>query len=373
MSRQDQIDIQYMKRALVLAKNGLGTVAPNPMVGAVVVKDGIILGEGWHERPGQPHAEPNAIANCQESVEGATVYVTLEPCCHTNKRTPPCTNLLIAKKVARVVIATLDPNPSVAGNGEKILEDAGIEVKVGVLEKESQKLNEIFFKNILTKMPYVHLKMAQTLDGKLATMSGDSKWITDELARTYVHELRLQYDAVMVGRNTLNNDNPSLNIRMGIDNKGKTPLRLIVGSIDKMNFENFVFEDQPEKTILVTTIEDYQNAADEKVALITDKNIRVVYAGIKREQFDMKEAMSKLGEMGVTSILVEGGGTLAKDLLENNLADKLTIFVAPKILGLGTGYYDQQVDLMADALSFENVNVSTLGKQAMFEMYPMVN
>jgi diaminohydroxyphosphoribosylaminopyrimidine deaminase/5-amino-6-(5-phosphoribosylamino)uracil reductase len=371
MNSQEIIDIKYMEMALDLAKRGMGTVAPNPMVGAVVVKNNIILGKGWHVRPGEPHAEPNAIADCEESCEGATIYVTLEPCCHTNKRTPPCTNAILQNKFKRVVIATLDPNPNVAGNGVKILEDAGIEVVVGILEKESQQLNEIFFKNILTKTPYVHLKMAQTLDGKLSTMSGDSKWITDENARTLVHQMRLQYDAVMVGRKTLNNDDPSLNIRMGIDSKGKTPFRIVVGNIREIDFNAKIFNDEnTDKTIVLTSIEDYQKADEAKIKHLTDKKVQIVFTSIKEDKMDIEEGFKKLGDLGITSILVEGGGGLASSLLERKLVDKATVFVAPKVIGSGIGYYNKSFEKMSDALNFTNVQVKSVGNQAMFEMYP---
>ena len=371
MNLQDTLDIKYMEMALDLAKRGMGTVAPNPMVGAVIVKNNIILGKGWHAQPGQPHAEPNAIADCIETCEDATIYVTLEPCCHTNKRTPPCTNAILQNKFKRVVIATLDPNPNVAGNGVKILEGAGIEVTVGVLKDESQKLNEIFFKNILTKKPYVHLKMAQTLDGKLSTMSGDSKWITDENARTLVHQMRLQYDAVMVGRNTLNNDNPSLNIRMGIDSKDKVPYRIVVGNIRKIDFNTKIFTDEhTNRTIVLTSIEDYQNASDEKVQLIKDKKIQIIFTSIKDDKVDIEEGLNKLGDLGITSILVEGGGALASSLLERKLIDKATVFIAPKIIGSGISYFNQSFEKMSEALNFNNVEIKKLGNQAMFELYP---
>jgi len=371
MNSQEYIDTKFMEIALGLAKRGMGTVAPNPMVGAVIVKNNIILGKGWHVQPGQPHAEPNAISDCEDLGEGATLYVTLEPCCHTNKRTAPCTNAILQNKFKRVVIATLDPNPNVAGNGVKILEDAGIEVEVGILEKEAQKLNEIFFKNILTKKPYIHLKMAQTLDGKLSTLSGDSKWITDENARKIVHELRLQYDGVMVGRKTLNNDDPSLNIRMGVDSKGKIPFRIVVGNIREINFESKVFNDEhTDKTIILTSIEDYQTADKEKINHLRDKKVQIVFTSIKEEKMDIEEGLNKLGELGITSILVEGGGTLASSLLEKNLVDKASIFVAPKIIGDGVGYYNKKNEVMSEALNFQKAEVKIVGSQALFELYP---
>ncbi|WP_034733198.1 bifunctional diaminohydroxyphosphoribosylaminopyrimidine deaminase/5-amino-6-(5-phosphoribosylamino)uracil reductase RibD [Bacteriovorax sp. Seq25_V] len=353
-----------MKRALANAMKGLGTVSPNPMVGAVVVKDNIILGEGHHIRSGEGHAEVNAVANCGEkNLEDATIYVTLEPCCHTNKKTPPCTNLLLQKKFKRVVVACLDPNPNVAGNGVKILRDAGVEVVVGVLEKEATLLNEVFFKYIKEKKPFVHLKLAQTLDGKMATMSGDSKWITDENARKIVHEMRLKYDAVMVGRSTLNADDPALDIRMGINSKGKTPYRVIVGSPKNLNLKAKLLNDENvSKTILVVRANEYQSAPNDVLNFLDEKKIKLVFAN------DLGETLAKLGEMGITSVLIEGGPMLACSIVEQKLFDRISIFIAPKILGEGLSYYKKHSEKMAEALNFKNCEVKVIGKQALFEL-----
>ncbi|MFG1487439.1 bifunctional diaminohydroxyphosphoribosylaminopyrimidine deaminase/5-amino-6-(5-phosphoribosylamino)uracil reductase RibD [Halobacteriovorax sp. RZ-2] len=373
MENQASRDIAYMQMALNLAKLGEGTTSPNPMVGAVIVKDGIVLGKGWHKKAGLPHAEPEAITDVAKEqkgeLKGATIYVTLEPCCHTNKRTPPCAHELLKHGFARVVVACLDPNPQVAGNGIKILEAAGIECKVGVLEEESKELNRIFFKSMQSNLPFVHLKLAQTLDGKLSTMTGDSKWITDESARKMVHAFRKRYDGVMVGRKTLNNDDPSLNIRFGLDDSGKIPYRIVMGSISKMDPLSKVFNDQhTKKTIIVTTGVDYQSAPDDVVKFFTEKQIRIVFAKCENNEIVIEDAMAQLKAIGVQSILVEGGGMLASTILKKQLADKMTIFVAPKILGNGIGYYDEQLDSMADALNFKNVEVKNIGSQAMFEI-----
>ncbi len=364
MTNQEHIDIQFMMRALENARKGLGTVSPNPLVGAVVVKDNIILGEGYHIRSGEGHAEVNAVASCGEkNIEGATIYVTLEPCCHTNKKTPPCTNLLMQRKFKRVVVACLDPNPNVAGNGIKILRDAGIEVVVGVLEKEAKILNEVFFKYIKNKIPFIHLKLAQTLDGRMATINGDSKWITDEAARSLVHQMRLKYDAVMIGRNTLNADNPGLDIRMGVDAKGKTPYRVVVGNPKNINLDSKIFSDEhTDKTILIARVNDYQSAPDEVLNRLDEKKIRVLFAS------DLKEAIVKLGEVGITSILVEGGPMLASTIIEEKLFDRISIFVAPKIIGEGLSYFNYKAEKMADALNFSNAEVKVVGQQALFEL-----
>lgn len=375
MENQASRDIAYMRMALELAKKGEGQTSPNPMVGAVIVKDGIILGKGWHKKAGLPHAEPEAIADVRDyhksELKGATIYVTLEPCCHTNKRTPPCTNAILKNGFARVVVACLDPNPQVAGNGIKILEAAGIECKVGVLENEARELNEVFFKSMTKSLPYIHLKLAQTLDGKLSTITGDSKWITDENARKIVHAFRKKYDAVMVGRKTLNNDDPSLNIRFGLDESKKIPYRIVMGSISKMDPLSKIFNDEhTHKTIIITTGSDYQSAADDVVKFFTDKKIRIVFAKSDNNEIVIEDAFAQLKAIGVHSILVEGGGMLASSILKNNLADKMTIFVAPKILGDGIGYYDEKLDSMSQALNFQNVEVKNIGSQAMFEIDP---
>ncbi len=373
MEKQELRDLAYMRMALDLAQKGEGTTSPNPMVGAVIVKDGIILGKGWHIKAGGPHAEPAAISNVSEGqqaeIKGATIYVTLEPCCHTNKRTPPCTNALLKAGFSRVVVACLDPNPEVAGNGIKILEAAGIECKVGILEEEAKALNEIFFKTMKSKLPYIHLKLAQTLDGKLSTMSGDSKWITDENARMMVHAYRKKYDGVMVGRKTLNNDDPSLNIRFGLDDSGKVPYRIVMGSISKMDPLSKIFNDEhTHKTVIVTTGADYQAAADDVVKFFTDKRIRIVFAKADKGEVIIEDALAQLKAIGIQSILVEGGGMLASTILKNKLADKMTIFVAPKILGNGISYFNEELSQMSDALNFENVVVRNIGQQAMFEI-----
>ena len=347
---------KYMRIALDLAKEGLGTTSPNPMVGAVVVKNGQVIGSGFHVRSGEPHAEPNAINSCTEDVSGSDLYVTLEPCCHTNKKTPPCTNLIIEKKVKRVFVASLDPNPEVAGKGIAILKKAGIETSVGILEDESRKLNEVFSKAITTDLPFIHLKLAQTLDGKMSTLSGDSKWITDESARKEVHQLRLKYDAVMIGKNTLNNDNPSLDIRMGVDHKNKTPFRIILGNPKNFEMKSKILnDDKLHKTIVLAT-------SNENTSQLEDKGIRVL------KHKSLKESFQSLKVLGIQSILVEGGARLAEDIIEAGLYDRISIYVAPKVVGKGLSYFNKDNQFMKDAISFENSKVRVLGNQAVFEV-----
>ena len=241
------MDEFYMKRALELAVKGIGMVNPNPMVGAVIVKDNKVIGEGFHEKYGHAHAERNAVKNAVEDIEGATVYVTLEPCAHYGK-TPPCVDLLIEKKVRKVVIGMLDPNPLVAGKSIKKLKENNIEVKVGVKEKECRKLNEVFIKYITTKKPFVIMKAGISIDGKIATSSGESKWITSERSRLHSHELRNRMSGIMVGINTVLSDDPSLTYRG--EHKGKDPLRIIIDSTLKVPFESKVIKYNNNNTIV---------------------------------------------------------------------------------------------------------------------------
>ncbi|RLA65720.1 MAG: bifunctional diaminohydroxyphosphoribosylaminopyrimidine deaminase/5-amino-6-(5-phosphoribosylamino)uracil reductase RibD [Epsilonproteobacteria bacterium] len=356
-------DQDYIQKTLQLATRGVGFVSPNPLVGAVIVKDGKIIGEGYHQKSGENHAEVNAIANATEDVAGATLYCNLEPCCHTKKRTPPCTELIIAKKLKKVVIANLDPNPLVSGKGIEKLKNAGIETTSGVLEKEGRKLNEIFFKYISTGIPFIHLKMAQTLDGKLATSTGDSKWITDEKARAQGHQLRLKYDGVLVGRKTLNKDNPYLNIRMGVDAGDKIPFRVILGNPSKMKLKSHVFTDEyPEKTIVVTGNKVWKTIENKRKVFFKDKGIEVITVNETAKGLDLREVLMNLGFLGITSILVEGGEKIITSFINQNIYDKITVFIAPKIFG--------SIKMASDAIEFRDISIKNLSDQMVFEAYP---
>jgi len=357
-------DQEYIQKTLNLAKKGVGFVSPNPLVGAVVVKDGKIIGEGYHQRSGEAHAEVNAIKNSSEDVAGATLYSNLEPCCHSKKRTPPCTDLIIEKKLKRVVVANLDPNPLVSGKGMEKLAEAGIETTSGICEIEGLKLNEVFFKYITTGIPFVHLKMAQTLDGKLATSTGDSKWITDENARAEGHQLRKKYDAVLVGRKTLNKDNPHLNIRMGVDAGDKVPYRIILGNPSKMKKGSHIFnDDHSEKTIIVTGIETWKTTENKVKEFFAGKGIEVITVKETEQGLDLNETVMTLGLQGITSILVEGGKKIISGFMEQNLYDKMTVFIAPKFFG--------NVKKAKDATLFRDINIKTLSNQMVFEAYPL--
>ena len=311
-----------MLRALELAKKGQGSVAPNPMVGALIVKNDSVIGEGFHKQRGGPHAEVEAINAAKETTEGSILYCTLEPCCHTNKLTPPCTDLIIEKKIKKVFIACLDPNPEVAGKGVKKLREHGIEVEVGLLEDKAIDLNKVFFKYIVTKRPYIHLKMAMTLDGKMFSQTGSSKWITSSVARAEVHQLRKQYDAVWVGMNTLLNDNPSLNTRneMQVIKENK---KIVIGDLSKLKGKDLKVLNHKEKLYGINT------GIEEEKTYETS-----MYSG------DIRKSITWLGEKGISSILVEGGSKLISNLIELDLYDEMSIYIAPKLIGNGSSIFE---------------------------------
>lgn len=322
-------DKTYMLRALELAKLGAGFVNPNPMVGAVIVKDGVIIGEGYHEKYGQLHAERNALKDCRErgnDPAGATMYVTLEPCCHYGK-TPPCTEAIVESKINRVVIGTLDVNPVVAGKGADILREHGIRVEVGLLEKECKKLNRVFNKYMLSKRPYVVMKYAMTADGKIATVTGESKWITSDEARENVHRLRKNLSGIMVGVTTVITDNPSLDCRL--DEPAVNPVRIICDSHLRTPLDSKVVETAGDiKTIIATSSDDEKRAAEyEKNGCV------VVRVSQDKNGIDLNELMGKLGSLGIDSVLLEGGGTLNYSALESRIVDEIHIHMAPKIFG----------------------------------------
>lgn len=326
------MDEKYMDLALELAEKGRGYVNPNPMVGAVVVKDGEIVGKGWHKFYGGPHAEVYALDEAGEKAEGATIYVTLEPCSHFGK-TPPCAEKIKKMKIKKCVIACLDPNPIVAGRGKKILEEAGIEVVVGVREKEAKELNKVFMKYITEKNPYLFLKCAITLDGKIATNERDSKWITNEKSREKVQFLRHEYMGIMVGINTLINDNPRLTAR--IEN-GVNPFRIVVDPHLCTPLEsNFVNMADDNKSIIITSKENEKN---DKIKELENKNVKIIY--MEGFDFSVHEILKKIGELKIDSVLLEGGSYLISKAFKENRIDGGEIFIAPKILGGGLPFID---------------------------------
>jgi len=314
-----------MERALELAKRGIGRVNPNPLVGAVIVKDGEIIGEGYHECYGRAHAERNAVKNATKDIEGSTIYITLEPCAHYGK-TPPCVDLLIQNKFKKVVIGMLDPNELVAGKSIEKLKQHGIEVIVGVKEEECKKLNEIFIKYITSKIPFVILKSGMSLDGKIATYSGESKWITSKESREDSQNLRNRLHSIMVGVNTVIADDPELTCRI---NSEKNLIRIIVDTNLRIPLNSKVIKNQDKHTIVATTLSADKN----KKQMLSNLGIKIIEVPSKNNKVDLKEVVKRLGQEGIDSILIEGGGTLNFSALQEDIVDKVIVYIAPKILG----------------------------------------
>lgn len=345
-----------MERAIELAKQGAGFVSPNPMVGAVIVKNGRIIGEGWHEKYGSNHAEVNAFLNATEDVENAEMYVTLEPCSHYGN-TPPCAKAIVEHKIKKVYIGSLDTNPNVAGKGVEILKSGGVYVEVGIMEKECKAINPIFFKFIETGLPYVVMKSAMTLDGKISAYTGDSKWVTNEKSRYIVQELRHKLKAIMVGINTVITDNPKLTCR--IEN-GVNPIRIIVDSRLQIPLDAAVLRlGNNDRCIIATTSE----CDSSKKSQLENMGIEIIETPPINDRVDLKYLMKKLGEMKIDSILLEGGGTLNFSMLQNNLVDKALFFIAPKIIGSDrskTPVEGKGIPFMEDAIKLENIQTKII-------------
>lgn len=355
-------DYKYMKHALELAKNGAGLTSPNPMVGAVIVKDDRIIGEGWHEQFGGPHAEVNAIQSLKESAAGATIYVTLEPCSHYGK-TPPCVDAIIKNGFSKVVIAMLDPNPLVAGRSIEKLKAHGIGVTQDILSEEAKKLNEPFIKFITTGKPLMVLKTAMTLDGKIASATGNSRWISSVSSRAYTHKLRNQYSGIMVGIGTVIADNPTLTARPGVD-----PHRIIVDSSARipLNANVLNLDDSEAITIIATTTK----AIPEKVTALESKGAKVLILPDVNGKVDLHALVDELGKLSIDSVLVEGGSELNFSLLEAGLIDKVISFIAPKIIGgrnAKTPVGGEGIPAMAHAIKLLNPTISMFECDVMIE------
>lgn len=322
-------DESLMKRALRLARKGEGWVSPNPMVGSVVVKNDRIIGEGYHQKFGQAHAEINALNSATESPEGSTIYVSLEPCSHYGK-TPPCVESLIAARPERVVIGTADPNPLVAGRGIEALERRGIKVTVGVLETACREINESFFKFIRYRVPFVTLKCAQTLDGRIATATGHSRWISSLPSRRFAHRLRHAHDAILVGIGTVMSDDPELTVRLV---PGKNPLRIVVDSHLRIPLTARLLKNQDEaKTLMVTS----DRAEQEKLKALRDIGIDVlILPEAHPGRIDLRRLLQELGKRDIASVLIEGGAAIITSVIAQDLADRLIAILAPKIAGQG--------------------------------------
>ena len=322
---------QFMKRAIELAKQGAGWTAPNPLVGAVVVKNGRVIGEGYHRKYGELHAERNALAACTEDPAGATLYVTLEPCCHYGK-TPPCTEIIIEKKIAKVVIGSRDPNPKVAGKGARILREHGIEVVEDYMREACDALNPVFFHYITTKTPYVVLKFAMTLDGKIATRTGASKWITGEAARNHVHQLRGRYAGILAGIGTVLADDPMLNCRI---DGAHQPLRIILDSHLRIPMGSRLVRSAKEYPLLIVCNESIREREEgaSRIQKLEEAGAKVWTLPEKNGHPDLNVLMQRLGEEKIDSVLIEGGGTVNEAALKAHIVHHVYAYIAPKIFG----------------------------------------
>jgi diaminohydroxyphosphoribosylaminopyrimidine deaminase/5-amino-6-(5-phosphoribosylamino)uracil reductase len=359
----------YMAKALALASRARGQTSPNPMVGAVLVKKGKIIGEGYHKKAGGPHAEVIAIDNAGERTKGATLYVNLEPCCHKDKRTPPCTRKIIAAGIKKVVTAMKDPNPKVSGKGITELESAGIKVVSGVLEEKAVRFNEFYTKHITTGLPFVLLKVAMTLDGKIATPEGESKWITGEKARAAVHGLRGSVDAILSAIGTVKADNPRLTCRTAED---RDPVRVIIDPRLEVRPDSNVLCIPPE-TIIVTRRDRREGRGPEsegKKGILMRKGARIIeYEG---DKVGMKWLLQELGSMGITSLLVEGGSSLNSYCLESGIVDKVMFFIAPKIIGGRNSFPavgGSTFRRLEEAYRVEDLSVKRIGEDVLIEGY----
>lgn len=339
---------QMMQRALELARSAEGQTSPNPLVGAVCVKDGEIVGFGAHLKAGTPHAEVHALQMAGSRAAGSDLYVTLEPCSHHGK-TPPCADLIVQKNVKRVFIATLDSNTLVQGRGVQRLRDAGIEVHVGLLEDEARTLNRAFFHYIKTKRPYVTLKTAITLDGRVATSTGDSQWITSEAARFNVHELRHRHDAILVGSGTVLDDNPSLTTRL--PQGGTDPIRIILDRRGRTPIDATVYTDERVPTLLFTTQKNLPHASKQVEVISLDA----------REPF-LVRVLEELGRRGIMTLFLEGGPNIHRSFIDEGLVDEAYIYIAPKLIGNGPTFFDDPSRLlMNEAEQLEIIDVTTFG------------
>lgn len=339
------LEHKYMALAIELAKRAEGMTSPNPMVGAVIVKNKMIVGRGYHKRAGLPHAEINALRQAGAKAKGATLYVTLEPCDHFG-RTPPCAQAIIRSGIKRVVIAMKDPNPVNNGNGIRKLNKHGIKTKVGLLADDAQAMNRPYLKFITRKMPFVTVKVAQSLDGKIATRTGDSKWISSDDSRRYVHELRMMADAVMVGANTVRCDDPLLLSRLS---RGKQPVRVIVGGRSAISSGAKVFSDPCKAPVIV-----------------------VKPAGRNEKKVDLHKLLNELAKRGIVNLLVEGGGELIASLVKKKLVDRFLVFIAPKIIGgrnAKTSVEGSGIEKIKDALCLKNMSVKRFKEDMLVEAY----
>jgi len=356
-----------MARALELAEAGRGYTSPNPLVGAVIVKNGRVIAEGFHRKFGGAHAEVEALERAGEEARGSTMYVTLEPCCHHGK-TPPCSRAVIEAGIDKVVMAMEDPHPLVAGKGRAELEKAGIEVESGILAERARKLNESFIKFVTTGLPFFTAKAAMTLDGKIATHTGDSRWITGEQARAHVHWLRAGVDAVMVGSGTVEIDDPMLTTRMA-EGEGRDAVRIIVDGDAKLSPEHKVFNLESDAGTIVAV---KTTAPSNRKSTLLDAGAELIEIEPKDQKIDLPLLALELGKRDIANVMIEGGGGLLAAAFEAGMIDKALFFVAPKIFGgkdAPTPVEGQGADKIADAIILTNVSTRQIGDDILIEGY----
>ena len=366
----------FMKKALTLAARGRGRTSPNPMVGAVIVKSGKIIASDYHKKAGDPHAEILVLKTAGKRAKGATLYVSLEPCCHTDKKTPPCTRAIIRSGIKKVVAAMIDPNPKVSGMGLKELRKAGIETVSGIMEKEALKLNEAFIKYITAKEPFVVLKIAQSLDGKIATAKGESRWITGEKAREYVHRLRNEVDAILVGIGTVKKDNPSLDCRI---KGGRNPYRIIVDSSLDISLNAKVLKHRDNKTIIATIsppkTRPYKRelmSCQKKIEQLQNMGAHVLTLKDKNGKVDLKSLMKELARLEITSVMIEGGSSINASALSSKVIDKVMLFIAPRIIGGADAISSiggRSPVLLKNAFRLNDIQVKKIGDDLLLEGY----
>lgn len=362
-----------MRRAIDLALMAKGRTSPNPMAGAVILKGGKVIGEGYHKKAGTPHAEINALSDAGKNAKDGIMYINLEPCCHQGK-TPPCTKALIKNGLKKVIVGMIDPNPVVSGKGIRELKEAGIQVSIGLLEKECKKLNEVYVKYITTKTPFVLLKVAMSLDGKIATSARESKWITSKLSRERVHRLRNEVDAVMVGIGTVLQDNPNLTVSFREKNI-KNPIRIIVDSNLRIPLDANVLKPMTQlrrhskpKVIIATT-----NGSDsKKIDTLKEKGIDVLLMEDNNGRVNLLNLMKELGKMEITSLMIEGGSELNYSALESDIVDKVIFFIAPRIIGGKEGIPaigGRGIERLTDSFSIGEVIVDRVDSDIAIEGY----
>ena len=349
-----------MELAIELAKKGKGNTSPNPLVGSVIVKRGRIVGRGWHKKCGEAHAEICALKEAGKKAKDGIIYVTLEPCSHWG-RTPPCTEKIVEAGIREVVIGMEDPNPVVSGYQE--LKFRGIKTRIGILEEECKKLNEPYTKWIKTKKPFVVVKAAMSLDGKIATRTGDSKYITAKEAREFVHQLRAEYDAVMVGINTILKDNPQLTVRHA---KGRNPIKIVVDTKLKIPLTSDVIKNEPTRLIVATS----KKAPKAKIKKLKQKGVHVLVINLAKGRIDLKELMDELGKKEICSIMIEGGAELNAESIKAGIVDKILVFISPKLIGEGLAALgDLGITKIDKSIKLKNLNYKKIGRDILIEGY----